>query len=138
MATTVLAIYQAIDPEHPLLSATLREAFAIHDGDTIMGYSIIRASERKQTGSTSYGPSANAELIRRKADDSVSGYYKSAIEPDGDKWTLNIYERPRVEAIHTSTYAQADDALIAGREMLERMAKAPYQGTPKGWESVEA
>lgn len=134
---TVLGIYQAIDPEHSLLSATLREAFAIHDGDTIMGYSIIRASERKQTGSTSYGLAMNAEHVRRKADDAVSGYYKSAIEPDGDKWTLNIYERPCVEAIHTSNYANADDALIAGREMLEQMAKAKTT-VPKGWESVES
>lgn len=132
---TVLGIYQAIDPDHQLINATLREAFAIHDGDTIMGYSIIRATDRKQTGSTSYGPSINAELVLRKADDAVSGYYKSAIEPDGDKWTLNIYERTRVEAIHTSTYDQADDALTAGREMLQQMAKP---SVPKGWESVEA
>lgn len=119
---TVLGIYQAIDPDHRLVPAVIREAFAIHEDNTIMGYSIIRATACKSTGSTSYGPAFHSELLLRKAEDSVSGYFNSSIEPDGQQWTLTVYERSSLAPIHTSTHPTANDALLAGRKLLEQLA----------------
>jgi len=119
---TFIGIYQAIDPQHPLRAAVLSEAIALYDDATIMGYSIVHAINCKSTGTTSYGPAMNAEHVRLKADDAISGYFKSAIEPDGEQWTLHIYERPNVEAIHTSKHQTANEAMLTGRVLLQQLA----------------
>lgn len=119
---TFIGIYQAIDPQHPLRAAVLSEAIALYDDATIMGYSIVHAINCKSTGTTSYGPAVNAELVCRKADDAIRGYFKSAIEPDGEQWTLTVYQRAELQSIHTSTHPTANDAMLAGRKLLEQLA----------------
>jgi len=121
---TVLGIYQAIDPQHPLRAAVLMEAFAINETDTIRGRMIVHATNCKSTGtSTFFSQHINDEGLRLKAEDAVQAYFKSAIEPyDGERWTLTIYESGKLEAIHSEIRPSMDDAILTGRRMLNQLA----------------
>lgn len=121
---TVLGIYQAIDPDHPLRAAVLTEAIAFHDDETIMGYQIQRTTNMRSTGTTSYGMAMNAQHMRIKASDLISGYYTTAIEPyDDSQWSLHVYERNSIEVMCSSIHANVNDAMLAGRKILQKLAR---------------
>lgn len=110
----VFGIYQAQD--HDL--AGPYEAFAVDD-NTITGRKVIKAFNFKSIGQTTYGYAYPVELLNRKAEDSVDGQYKTAIEPMGDgRWTLTIYERGKLEAITESMHDTMNEAITEGRKLL--------------------
>ena len=116
----VIATYQAQDPG----DAGPREAFAVVN-DTIMGATIVRASNLRKTGETSFGLNYPESLLMSKAEESVSGFYRTAIEPHGDLWLLTIYEGPTLEPVETTYHQTANDAFLAGRKALaERCSRS--------------
>ena len=98
-----------------------REAFAIHDDATIMGWQIVHAVNFRRTGSISFGMSYHDHLLRAKAEESIQGYFRTAIEPCVGSWNLVAYEASCLEPIHTSKHETADDALLAGRKLLAQL-----------------
>ena len=118
MTTTIHGVYQAATIGEPI-----REAFAIFESDTIMGYSIVRACGYKRTGQTSFGPAANAASVCLEAEGQVNGQFTTAIEPNGAKWTLTAYERGSITPIHESSHDTSNCAMLAGRTYLENRIK---------------
>jgi hypothetical protein len=121
----ILGVYQAIDPKSDLTGSAIREAFACRLA-TIEGLTIIRATDFSTTGVSSFGPAANETHVCMLAEESVTGFYKSAIEPAGNQWGLTIYEGSQVTPIHESTHPSANEAIKVGRTELRRLADACY------------
>lgn len=121
---TVLGIYQAIDPDHPLRAAVLTEAFALYEDDKITKHSIQRATNYKTTGISTFSPTMNVASLLLKAEEAVSGHFTSAIEPyDSERWTITVYERGKLEPIHVAFHPSFNDAVLAGRKMLNKLAR---------------
>jgi len=88
-----------------------------------MGYQIQRTTNMRSTGTTSYGMAMNSVHMRMKASDLISGFFTTAIEPCDDQWTLHVYERNNVEPMCSSYHPNANDAMLAGRKTLQKLAR---------------